>query len=83
MLVAQAEAVKVPFLEEMPESAKIGDHFDAVIDAIFGFSFSGEIRAPFKDVIDRLGSSGVPILSVDIPSGWDLEKGNQFGTFTP
>ena len=48
---------------------------DVILDAIFGFSFSPPVRAPFDAVLPLLAKSGKPIVSVDIPSGWDVEKG--------
>ncbi|KAL5521026.1 hypothetical protein ACEPAG_8948 [Sanghuangporus baumii] len=48
---------------------------DVILDAIFGFSFSPPVRAPFDVVLPLLAKSGKPIVSVDIPSGWDVEKG--------
>ena len=54
--------------------------YDIVVDAMFGFSFSGEIREPFKTIIYDLKeikekrTSNIPlIVSVDTPSGWDVE----------
>ncbi|EGN98563.1 hypothetical protein SERLA73DRAFT_183632 [Serpula lacrymans var. lacrymans S7.3] len=52
---------------------------DVVLDAIFGFSFKGPVRAPFDSALQLISSSRVPIVSVDIPSGWDVEKGNAEG----
>ncbi|KAF9526947.1 YjeF N-terminal domain-containing protein [Crepidotus variabilis] len=52
---------------------------DVVLDAIFGFSFLPPIRAPFDGVLPILNDAGVPIVSVDIPSGWNVEKGNDLG----
>ncbi|KAI5796293.1 guanylate kinase [Peziza echinospora] len=54
---------------------------DHVVDAIFGFSFKGEVREPFREVIGLIGerqreSGGrVKVTSVDVPSGWDVEEG--------
>jgi NAD(P)H-hydrate epimerase len=48
---------------------------DVILDAIFGFSFKGPVRPPFDEVLPLLSSSGLPIVSVDIPSGWDVETG--------
>ena len=51
---------------------------DVILDAIFGFSFQPPVRAPFDVVLPllaKLAKSGLPIVSVDIPSGWDVEKG--------
>ncbi|KAG4107797.1 YjeF N-terminal domain-like protein [Neocallimastix lanati (nom. inval.)] len=46
---------------------------DLIVD---GFSFSGGIRAPFDEIIKTLKSTTVPIVSIDIPSGWNVEQGN-------
>ncbi|RUS23343.1 YjeF N-terminal domain-containing protein [Endogone sp. FLAS-F59071] len=40
-----------------------------------GFSFKGDIRDPFGDVIQTLKEVQIPIASVDIPSAWDVEEG--------
>ena len=46
-----------------------------ILDAIFGFSFKPPVRAPFDEVLPLLTRSGLPIVSADIPSGWDVEGG--------
>ncbi|KAJ3038510.1 hypothetical protein HK097_003151 [Rhizophlyctis rosea] len=72
-LQTQLHNLKVPFTDNLPDAlAKT----DLILDAIFGFSFSGEIRPPFDSVIKTLKQSKIPIASIDIPSGWDVEKGN-------
>jgi NAD(P)H-hydrate epimerase len=48
---------------------------DVVLDAVFGFSFKPPVRAPFDEVLPLLTQSKLPIVSVDIPSGWDVEGG--------
>lgn len=50
---------------------------DLIVDAVFGFSFDpvNGVRPPFDTVLKYLESSKTPIVSVDIPSGWDVEKG--------
>ena len=48
---------------------------DVVLDAIFGFSFKPPVRAPFGVALPLIARSGLPIVSVDIPSGWDVEHG--------
>lgn len=40
-----------------------------------GFSFSGEVREPFPDVIKSLQETKIPVTSVDAPSSWDIENG--------
>ena len=49
---------------------------DVVLDAIFGFSFKPPVRAPFDVALPLIACAGLPIVSVDIPSGWDVERGD-------
>lgn len=48
---------------------------DVLIDSVFGFSFHGEVRDPFKEVVQSFKTTSKPIVAVDIPSGWDVEQG--------
>jgi NAD(P)H-hydrate epimerase len=52
---------------------------DVVLDAIFGFSFQGPIRAPFDTALPLIASSKLPIVSIDIPSGWNVDLGDVDG----
>ena len=52
---------------------------DVILDAVFGFSFKPPVRAPFDEVLPLLTRSKLPIVSVDIPSGWDVEGGRPSG----
>jgi NAD(P)H-hydrate epimerase len=58
--------------------AALSSH-DVILDAIFGFSFKPPVRAPFDIALPLLTESKLPIVSVDIPSGWDVERGNAGG----
>jgi NAD(P)H-hydrate epimerase len=40
-LVKQAKQLELPFLEELPASL---NQFDVVVDGVFGYSFTGDIR---------------------------------------
>lgn len=49
-----------------------------IIDSLFGFSFHPPIREPFTEILQLLSqrSSDIPpIVSIDIPSGWDVDSG--------
>ncbi|SGZ52490.1 CIC11C00000003041 [Sungouiella intermedia] len=49
-----------------------------IVDSLFGFSFRPPIRAPYDDLITYLSENSksiAPIVSVDIPSGWDVDEG--------
>ncbi|RYP08543.1 hypothetical protein DL765_008748 [Monosporascus sp. GIB2] len=71
-LSKQLEDLDVPFVEDFSKAVKSTDH---IIDAIFGFSFSGEVREPFPAVIEALQDAKVPVTSVDAPSSWNIETG--------
>lgn len=71
-LTKQLEQLKVPFVDDFEAELKKSDW---VIDAIFGFSFSGEVREPFPAVIKALAQTKVPVLAVDAPSSWNIENG--------
>uniref|UniRef100_A0A7S3GK66 YjeF N-terminal domain-containing protein n=1 Tax=Palpitomonas bilix TaxID=652834 RepID=A0A7S3GK66_9EUKA len=72
--------------------AGIGELFqnsDVVLDCVFGFSFRiGDgndcgIRPPYDGIVRELARrsrKGFPILAVDVPSGWDVEKGDILAT---
>ncbi|KAH9065209.1 YjeF N-terminal domain-like protein [Lactarius vividus] len=52
---------------------------DVILDAIFGFSFQPPVRAPFDAALPLIARANVPIVSIDIPSGWDVERGDAEG----
>lgn len=56
---------------------------DFIIDGIFGFSFNRSPRPPYDKIIEKLiaEQDHLTILSIDIPSGWDVEKGPKDSTF--
>ncbi|CAN0865494.1 Pyridoxine/pyridoxamine 5'-phosphate oxidase 1, chloroplastic [Linum grandiflorum] len=84
-LVTQLESLSIPFVavEDLPSD--LSNEFDIIIDAMFGFSFHGDPRPPFDDLIQKLvdlhdpnvaGQRTPSIISVDIPSGWHVEDGD-------
>jgi NAD(P)H-hydrate epimerase len=83
-LVHQCPDVDVDILTEMPSDLT---SYDGIVDAIFGFSFKGEPREPFATALKQLiqaQQAGVPIISVDVPSGWNVDEGDVSGSgFVP
>jgi len=54
---------------------------DVYVDALFGFSFQGEPREPYASIImNHFVDSQIPVVSVDVPSGWDVDRGDVLGT---
>lgn len=84
-LVTQCQDVEIAVTTDMPEDL---GRFDAIVDAIFGFSFHGDPREPFatilKDIQRAQAEQKVLVLSVDVPSGWNVDEGDVAGTgFVP
>jgi NAD(P)H-hydrate epimerase len=70
--------IAVEVLREAGREAKVAsgpEGADVVIDALFGTGFSGEPREEAARQIDEMNGSGLPIVSVDIPSGVDASTG--------
>jgi len=40
-----------------------------ILDGLFGTGFKGEVKSPYKELIEAANQSGRPILAIDIPSG--------------
>ena len=72
-LLHQCEKMNIEIVDKIPSENNI----NLIVDAIFGFGFSGEIRQPFADILKELKQleKSKPIVSIDVPSGWDVEKG--------
>ncbi len=72
-LLTQCEKMDIKLVDKIPSELEI----NLIIDAIFGFGFSGEIREPFSTILREIKQleNSIPIISIDVPSGWDVEKG--------
>ncbi len=52
-----------------------GGRFDLIIDALLGTGISGPAQGPVAEAIVWMNGSGVPVLSVDLPSGLNADTG--------
>jgi len=77
-LVQQCIDLNIPILENMQKDWR--DNCDVIVDAVFGFSFKGEPREPYASILKDIQQSTVPVVSVDVPSGWDVDEGDVSGT---
>lgn len=57
----------------------LGRQCDVVVDAIFGTGVTRVVRGLDAETIQRMNDSGLPIISVDIPSGVDGDTGAVHG----
>lgn len=65
--------------EEISEYIK-SEKTSVLIDALFGIGLTREVRGSYAELIDSMNDSGIPIVSVDIPSGIDSDTGRVAGT---
>jgi len=87
-LVKQCQDVGIEFLDELPyERDELIFGYHLIVDAIFGFSFSGtSVREPFGTILTELNEilearnevdMKLPkLISVDVPSGWNVNEGD-------
>lgn len=50
-----------------------------IIDALFGIGLSGPVRETYRDLIQQINDTGVPVVSIDIPSGIHTDTGAVLG----
>ncbi|CAO3599939.1 unnamed protein product [Absidia cylindrospora] len=74
-LLTQCENLGTPMVGMDQFEQHLNGQTDVVVDAVFGFSFHGDVRDPFRSVISAFQQTQKPIVSVDIPSGWDVTTG--------
>jgi NAD(P)H-hydrate epimerase len=43
-----------------------------IIDALFGIGLNSPVKGLYLDAINAMNKSGIPILSVDVPSGFNM-----------
>ncbi|SCV05293.1 LANO_0H04302g1_1 [Lachancea nothofagi CBS 11611] len=78
-LVNQLKFFQIPVLDGDDDWAQYLNPNETlcVVDAIFGFSFKPPVREPFGSILQQLRQvqDQLPIVSVDIPTGWDVDEG--------
>lgn len=55
------------------------EHFEAVLDAVFGIGLSGEISGNAEKAISIINAEGGYIVSCDVPSGMEADTGKALG----
>ena len=74
-LVHEDDEDIVPMLEGMLSSGEV----EIVVDALFGTGLTRELSGDYPEIIQRLENHRPNIISIDLPSGLDADKGNPIG----
>ncbi|MGR9092532.1 MAG: NAD(P)H-hydrate dehydratase [Gammaproteobacteria bacterium] len=63
-----------------PEAApELTDWPEIIVDALFGIGLARPLEGAFKAMVERINSANVPVVSIDIPSGIDANRGVRLG----
>ena len=75
-LLQQCKDLDIPVVTQFKEEDTEGHAI--VLDSVFGFSFKGDrgVRAPYDSILRYMRATLRPVVSIDVPSGWDVEKGD-------
>eukprot|EP01029_Cantina_marsupialis_P024635 TRINITY_DN6386_c0_g1_i1.p1 TRINITY_DN6386_c0_g1~~TRINITY_DN6386_c0_g1_i1.p1 ORF type:complete len:242 (+),score=47.60 TRINITY_DN6386_c0_g1_i1:58-783(+) len=71
-LLKQCKDLHIPIISDIEEYT---EEMDLLVDGVFGFSFKGALRAPFDSIVKSMTEVTCDVVSIDIPSGWDVEEG--------
>ncbi|XP_053603213.1 NAD(P)H-hydrate epimerase [Plodia interpunctella] len=74
-LLEQCVKFGVEVVTKLPPPRDLKNKYNVMVDALFGFSFKPPVRDELKSAMDALIDCGLPVCSVDIPSGWHVESG--------
>nr|XP_003413288.1 yjeF N-terminal domain-containing protein 3 [Loxodonta africana] len=77
-LTTQCEKMDIPFLSYLPAEVQlINDAYGLVVDAMLGPGAApGDVGGPCTRALATLKLLSIPLVSLDIPSGWDAETGS-------
>lgn len=80
-LIKQCDKFQIKVINQVPQSGEdLLQSGNILIDAVFGFSYKPPNRSKdFAKLLNQMhdASNGVPLVSIDIPSGWNVETGDQ------
>ncbi len=71
--------IKTYLYEDIKEEYDFYNRYSLIIDGIFGISLDREIEGDYFDIIKGINDSRAYVVSLDIPSGIDSNKGNIMG----
>lgn len=71
-VVEMENSITPEFIEWLQQSG-------LVVDAIFGTGFQGKLEGFVAEVVEKINSSNIPVVSIDCPSGINVDSGRVEG----
>lgn len=75
---AQFELAQLAGVQILSREANL-NRFDLLVDAVLGTGFVGELKPELGALFARMQAAKRPIVSVDVPSGLDCDRGQSAG----
>lgn len=73
--------LKIPIISTLDKLKLEIEGTEVILDCLIGYNLKGEPKGKFKTVIDLINELQKPVVSCDIPSGIDADKGASYKTF--
>lgn len=73
--IAHTLDVRDPTLALPDVETQLESSPDLIVDGLFGIGLNRPLDATWQPLIDRIHATGIPVLSIDAPSGLEVEHG--------
>ena len=77
---AELMGLRLVNLQQFPEKVEQIEASHLVVDAVFGIGLERDIKDPYEDLVNVINRAKAPVVSLDIPSGIDGNRGKVLGT---
>lgn len=68
------QSSEVPFCDFVPRTLDF--YYDVIVDSLFGVGFDGkDLQQQYWGIFEVFLNSELPLMSIDMPSGWDVDSG--------
>jgi len=81
MMIARSSGVNITFSDDprFPRRLECLSCRELIVDALLGTGLKKPVHGIIRDAIQAINRSGVPVLSIDCPSGIDCDTGEELG----